>query len=119
MIDGLGAGVQAWAAGDEVVINPSIGCGYCAMCLVGETPYCRSYGVLGEHRLGTFGDLVVVPARNVLARAHTLPWEEAGAYGLAYGTAYRMLRRSRLIAGERLLVVGVGEGRPPPGSFWG
>jgi zinc-binding alcohol dehydrogenase/oxidoreductase len=52
---------------------------------------------------------LVIPARNVVARP-PVEWEVAGSYGLAFGTAYRMLRRARLRAGETLLVVGIGGG---------
>ena len=70
----------------------------------------RSYGILGEHRPGTLAEYVTLPARNVVAKPAALPWDQAAAYGLATGTAYRMLRRSRLGAGDVLLVVGVGGG---------
>jgi NADPH:quinone reductase-like Zn-dependent oxidoreductase len=51
----------------------------------------------------------VVPARNVVPKPN-VDWEVAGSYGLVFGTAYRMLRRARLTAGEALLVVGIGGG---------
>ena len=37
-------------------------------------------------------------------------WEECAAYPLATLTAWRMLRRARLAAGERCLIVGIGGG---------
>ena len=37
-------------------------------------------------------------------------WEECAAYPLASLTAYRMLRRARLQAGQTVLVVGIGSG---------
>ncbi|MDH3306901.1 MAG: alcohol dehydrogenase catalytic domain-containing protein [Acidimicrobiia bacterium] len=110
VIDAVGEGVAGWEAGAEVVINPSVSCGACPACLAGDTPFCRTYGILGEHLAGTLAEYVVVPSRNVLAKPSTLSWEQAGAYGLATGTAYRMLRRARLGAGDVLLVVGVGGG---------
>lgn len=110
VVDALGPDTVGWAVGDEVVLNPSVSCGVCSACVRGDAPYCRSYGILGEHRPGTLADYVVVPARNLVAKPPSLSWEEAGAYGLVTGTAYRMLRRARLKAGDVLLVVGVGGG---------
>ena len=52
--------------------------------------------MLGEHAWGTLADYVVVPASNVIPKAPHLAWDQAAAYGLAYGTAYRMLKRARL-----------------------
>ena len=106
----IGPEVEDWAEGDEVVVNPSVSCGICDSCRRGEWVYCRSFGVLGEHMPGTLAERFLIPARNLVARPPTLPWEQAGTYGLAYGTAYRQLRRARLREGETLLVVGVGGG---------
>ncbi|MDX1448949.1 MAG: alcohol dehydrogenase catalytic domain-containing protein [Acidimicrobiia bacterium] len=109
VIDAVGDGVTGVAEGDEVTINPSLSCGRCSSCLAGEIVFCRSFGILGEHHSGTLAEQVVVPARNVIARPD-VDWPVAGSYGLAFGTAYRMLRRARLQAGETLLVVGIGGG---------
>ncbi len=110
VVDAVGEGAGNVAVGDEVVVNPSTSCGACAQCLAGDIVYCRSYGILGEHSTGTLADKVVVAARNVVPKPTSLSWEQAGSYGLAHGTAYRMLRRARLRAGEHVLVVGIGGG---------
>lgn len=110
VVDAVGEGVSTVAVEDPVVINPSVSCGVCPACLAGDTPYCRSYGILGEHSSGTLADFAVLPARNVVARPAGISIAEAGSYGLAYGTAMRMLRRTRLRSGDVLLVVGVGGG---------
>ena len=110
VVDAVGEGVSTVAVEDPVVINPSVSCGVCPACLAGDTPYCRSYGILGEHSSGTLADFAVLPARNVVARPAGISIAGAGSYGLAYGTAMRMLRRTRLRSGDVLLVVGVGGG---------
>lgn len=110
VVDGVGPGVEELAEGDEVIINPSLSCGACKVCASGETVYCRSFGVLGEHSQGTLAERVVVPAANAALKPQNLSWETAGSFSLAAGTAFRMLRRGRLQEGETLLVVGVGGG---------
>lgn len=110
VVDAVGPGVTDVAEGDEVVLNPAVACGACSQCLRGESPLCAAFGILGEHRWGTHGTHVVVPRRNVAPRPAGRSWEEAAAYPLCALTAWRMLRRARLRAGETLLVVGVGGG---------
>lgn len=119
VVDAVGAGVDEVSVGEQVIVNPSVACGRCPACLAGQTPFCESYGILGEHRWGTLAEQVVVPAANVLPKPAHLSWEEAGAFGLTTGTAFRMLRRARLKAGEVLLVVGVGGGVSSAGLLLG
>jgi NADPH:quinone reductase-like Zn-dependent oxidoreductase len=110
VVDAVGEGVTEPAVGAEVVVNPSTSCGRCLDCLDGNIVYCRSYAILGEHLPGTLAEQVVLPATSAVRKPAGLDWETAGSFGLATATAYRMLRRARLRAGETLLVVGVGGG---------
>ncbi|MEY2471723.1 MAG: zinc-binding alcohol dehydrogenase/oxidoreductase [Actinomycetota bacterium] len=119
VIDGIGDEVTNVAVGDEVVINPAVSCRKCDYCLAGESPLCKQFGILGEHRWGTHAEYVVVPAANVVAKPPTLDWPEAAAFGLCWLTAWRMLRRARLTAGETMLVVGVGGGVSTAGLVLG
>lgn len=109
VVDAVGEGVTTPSIGDEVTINPSLSCGRCPACMAGDIVYCRSFGILGEHHSGTLAEQVVMPAHAAVARPD-VDWEVAGSYGLTYGTAYRMLSRARLGAGDTLLVVGIGGG---------
>ncbi|HSL27177.1 MAG TPA: zinc-binding dehydrogenase, partial [Acidimicrobiia bacterium] len=106
----VGAGVTEWVRGDEVIINPSISCGDCGPCRRGDSVFCRSFTILGERLPGTMVERIAVPARNLLRKPETIDWPVAGTCGLATGTAYRMLSRARLTAGDTVLVVGVGGG---------
>jgi NADPH:quinone reductase-like Zn-dependent oxidoreductase len=110
VIDAVGGGVMNMAPGDEVVINPAVGCGRCEGCASGEQPLCAELRIIGEHLPGTHADFVVVPAANVVPKPAGLSWEEAAAYGVATANALRLLTRARLSAGDDLLVVGFGGG---------
>lgn len=110
VVEMVGEGVDPNMLDTEVVVNPSLSCGVCGRCLEGDTTSCASFGVLGEVRAGTLAEAIVLPAGNVVPKPPNLSWEEAGAYALTTGTAYRMLTRSSLEAGDVLLVVGVGGG---------
>ncbi|HEX4979940.1 MAG TPA: alcohol dehydrogenase catalytic domain-containing protein [Acidimicrobiales bacterium] len=119
VVAAVGEGVTATSVGAEVVLNPAVSCRRCPTCLAGESPLCRSFGILGEHRWGAHAELVVVPEENVVPKPPSIGWVEAAAYPLAYLTAWRMLRRARLRAGETLLVVGVGGGVSSAGLVLG
>ncbi|MGC8627015.1 MAG: alcohol dehydrogenase catalytic domain-containing protein [Acidimicrobiales bacterium] len=106
----VGDAVTSWQPGDEVVVNPSLACGRCLECLSDRSVYCSQWGIMGEHRWGSHGELLVVGEANLVPKPPGSSWEEAGSYGLCGLTAYRMLRRARLVAGETLLVVGAGGG---------
>lgn len=106
VIDAVGEGVEWVAEGDEVVIDPAIPYGP----VTDNIPYGGRLGIVGEHLWGTLAEQVVVPAANVVPKPTNLDWIQAGSYGLATGTAYRMLQRARLQPGQLLLVVGVGGG---------
>jgi NADPH:quinone reductase-like Zn-dependent oxidoreductase len=111
VVDQVGSEVRGLAVGDAVVVNPGMSCGTCAMCAAGEDPYCRSFGILGEHLPGTVAEYLVMPARNVAKVGKHLSWPEAAALPLATMTAWRMLvTRARLQAGETVLIWGIGGG---------
>lgn len=110
VVDGVGGEVEGWVDGDEVVVNPTI-TSVAAVARWGvDAPAAKGMQILGENRWGGHGSHVVVPARNLVARPEGRSWAECAAYPLAYSTAWRMLRRARLVAGETLLVVGAGGG---------
>lgn len=110
VVRAVGAGVTTWAEGDEVVLNPAVSPLGAVVALGEDAPLGRGFQILGEQRWGGHGELVVVPSRNVVAKPAGRSWEECAAYPLATLTAWRMLRRARLTAGERCLIVGVGGG---------
>lgn len=111
VIAAIGTNVTGWEVGDEVVFNPGVWCGACEFCRRGEESLCVRFGLLGEHRPGTFAQLVRVPAASLGRRPAHLDWAEAAAFPLVFLTAWRMLvTRARLRAGETVLIHGIGGG---------
>ena len=107
----VGAGVEGFAPGDRVLVNPGLWDGECEWCLKGEESLCQSYRILGEHVNGGFAELIAVPARNLLPIPDDLTFVEAAAVPLAYQTAWRgLMRRAALQAGETVLVTGASGG---------
>ena len=98
IVAGLGAGVEGFAAGDRVVINPGVEHG-------------ATIAVVGEQSDGTHCELIALPAKQVFPLDDALPFEQAAAFPLVYETAYRMLvTKAALREGEWVLVWGIGGG---------
>jgi len=98
VVAAVGEGVEAFATGERVVINPGIEHG-------------AIISVVGEHTEGTHCELIAIAAEQVFPLDERLSFEEAAAFPLVYETAYRMLvTRGRLAAGEWVLIWGIGGG---------
>ena len=110
VVDSAGADVTHVFPGDEVVVNPAVSPLDAVVAHGIDSPLGPGLQIVGEHRWGGHADLVVVPGRNVVPRPAGRSWEECAAYPLATLTAWRMLRRARLTAGESVLIVGIGGG---------
>jgi zinc-binding alcohol dehydrogenase/oxidoreductase len=108
--DGAGVVVAAPEAADwvgkPVIINPGLNWGASAAY---QDP--ESFRILGLPDDGTLAEFVKVPARNLVEKPAHLSFEEAAALPLAGVTAYRaVMTRARLMAGEKVLITGVGGG---------
>jgi NADPH:quinone reductase-like Zn-dependent oxidoreductase len=99
IVEEVGDGVEGLAPGTRALVNPSLWCGSCDWCLI------------GEHVRGGFAEFAVVPATNVLPIPDDLSFEEAAAVPLVYQTAWRgLVSRGKLEAGESVLVTGASGG---------
>jgi NADPH:quinone reductase-like Zn-dependent oxidoreductase len=111
VIESVGPGVAGWKAGDEVVVNPSLGCTRCERCLAGRENLCRHFAILGEHVSGGQAGKLAVPARNLFQRPKNLSFEEAAAVPLTFMTAWHAVAvRAALRPGETILVHAAGSG---------
>jgi len=99
-----GAGVRT-DTGEQVVVLPSLRWGG------REEAPSSDWEILGDHRPGTYAELVSVPADCLAPKPRGLNWAEAAALPLVGLTTYRALfTRGRLKAGESMLVIGAGGG---------
>jgi NADPH:quinone reductase-like Zn-dependent oxidoreductase len=96
-----GAGVLA--DGTEVVVLPAIN----STGWVGDPVLDPERTVLSERYPGTFAELVMVPAANLVPKPRSLSFAEAACTGTAWLTAYRMVFvHSGLRPGQDALVLG-------------
>jgi NADPH:quinone reductase-like Zn-dependent oxidoreductase len=98
VVAALGEGVEGFAPGERVVVNPGI-------------PENGRITVIGEHMDGTYCELKAIPAGQLYPLAESLSFEEGAAFPLVFETAYRMLvTKAALQPGEWALVWGIGGG---------
>jgi NADPH:quinone reductase-like Zn-dependent oxidoreductase len=110
-VSSLGEGVTNLKIGERVVINASISCGECSLCISGKDNLCHGWHLLGETIRGTYAEYVVVPAINLLPLPETIEYEEAAAASLVFHTAWHsLITRGNLQKGESVLVVGASGG---------
>jgi NADPH:quinone reductase-like Zn-dependent oxidoreductase len=99
VVAALGEGVDVFAVGDRVVVNPGLDHGD------------GTIGVVGEHSDGTHCELFAIAAEQVFPLDDALSFEVAAAFPLVYETAYRMLvTRAAVQEGEWVLIWGIGGG---------
>ena len=110
VVEAIGSAVEGVAVGDEVVVNPGVSPVAEIIALGNDSPMGRGFAIFGEHVWGGHATHAIAPARNIVPRPAGRSWEECAAYPLATLTAYRMLRRARIAAGQTVLVVGIGAG---------
>lgn len=95
----LGEGVQSVEVGQRLLIDPAV-----------RMPD-GTLGALGESTTGGLSEYMTVSADNAIPLPDDVPYEQAAALPIAYGTAWRMLRtRGRVRDGESVLVLGASGG---------
>jgi len=98
VVAGLGDGVEGYAVGDRVVINPGI-------------PHGARITVIGEHTDGTCCELKALPAAQLYQLDDAMSFEQGAAFPLTFETAYRMLvTKAAVQPGEWVLIWGIGGG---------
>ena len=113
------AGVVEWvpkeekllAKGDEVIVNPGIGCGRCEKCLAGRDDQCRDYTIIGYGLDGGYAELVKVRRDHLIRKPTKMTFEEAASFPLVFETAYHMLAtKAKVAPGDTVLVLAANSG---------
>jgi threonine dehydrogenase-like Zn-dependent dehydrogenase len=99
--------VTALGLGDQVIVNPLIGCGACELCRSGYENLCPQRQLVGAHRPGAFAELVAVPAASCLPTpAQLSPVNGSLAEPLACGV--RAARIGGVARGSSVVIFGAG-----------
>lgn len=94
-------------AGDRVVVDPSISCGTCFHCRVGQTNLCTYGALLGRDANGGFAEFLAVPASNVFRLPDAIPNSIAPLIQVST-TCVHAQRLVPLFPGESVAVLGLG-----------
>lgn len=99
-------GARGLQPGDRCAIEPYLACGDCRACNAGRPNCCERLRVLGVHVDGAMQEFLVVPA----ALVHTSAVLSLDQLALVetLGIGANAVRRSGLVRGEEVLVIGVG-----------
>ena len=76
----VGEGVDTFAAGDRVCVDPNITCGSCPYCRRGLTHLCSALRPLGISRDGGFARFSHLPARYAYRLPNHVPFEEGALF---------------------------------------
>ncbi len=107
-IAALGAQVTDRALGERVVLHYNVTCGACDWCTQGHEQFCAECRMLGHHRDGGWAEYIAVPARNAVSLPTAIADAPGATLMCASATSYHALRKSRLVAGERVAIFGAG-----------
>ena len=103
----VGKGVTKVKVADRVTVNPLIYCGECHYCRRGEYNMCVKLATQGLAYNGAFAEYTIVDERMIVHLPNGMSYEQ-GAFTEPMAVATRAVRRSRLMAGDSVAVVGAG-----------
>jgi (R,R)-butanediol dehydrogenase/meso-butanediol dehydrogenase/diacetyl reductase len=106
-IGALGADVTGWSVGDAVTVMPLSWCGECPACLAGHRHICHRLVFVGIDAPGAMQSSWTVGADLLVRLPEGLALDRAALIEPT-AVAVHDVRRSRLRAGERAVVVGAG-----------
>ena len=108
IVDQIGSQVTNVRVGDRVCLHYNLSCGDCYHCSTGNDQFCEKVLMLGHYTDGGYAEYIAVPSRNAIHLPGEIPFEQGATLMCASATAFHALKKSRLRAGERVAIFGVG-----------
>lgn len=107
IVEALGPGCEKMLdVGDRVALHPLSSCGRCYPCRVGRGNVCDNFSLVGIHEDGGLQERLRLPEDQVFPTTEPKPAVAALAEPLSI--AVRTVRRARIEAGEKVVVLGAG-----------
>jgi (R,R)-butanediol dehydrogenase/meso-butanediol dehydrogenase/diacetyl reductase len=107
VVESIGAGVEACAPGDRVVVRPLISCGDCPACLAGNSHICQHLTFVGIDSPGALQEYWTVPAGLIHCVSASVPLQHA-ALVEPLAVACHDARRGDVREGEKVAILGAG-----------
>ena len=105
-VDRLGDGVDRFAIGEQVTVNPNVYCGHCSYCMAGRLVLCENLANFGVSMDGFFAELVTAPVSQVFS-VEGLPRDTA-VFAEPAACAMHGLETLAVRPGASALVLGAG-----------
>ncbi|MCI9147719.1 MAG: alcohol dehydrogenase catalytic domain-containing protein [Hungatella sp.] len=103
----LGEGVEGFAPGQKVTIQPQVVCGQCHPCRHGKYNLCESLKVMGFQTTGVASHYFAVDASKVTLLPQEMNFDE-GAMIEPLAVAVHAVRRAGDMKGQKIAVLGAG-----------
>ncbi len=112
VVAAVGGKVAHFREGMRVMVGPNLGCGYCELCISGNTHLCPRYQALGIHLHGAFAEYVRIPEAaiqqgNIFEISTSLSWAEASLIE-PLSCVYNAFERAQIRPGDIVLIFGAG-----------
>ena len=106
-VDEVGSGVDGWATGDKVTVMPLVWDGTCPACRAGNTHICQNLNFVGIDSPGALQPFWNVPASTLVRVPQDTELRDAALIE-PVAVAVHDVRRGRVSAGDKIVVVGGG-----------
>lgn len=106
-ISAVGPNVSAYQVGDDVIVDPILTCGACAMCQAGRANICMNRTMIGMHQHGAYADAVRVPERQLHRKPTGLSWERAALIE-PLSVALHAVNQTPFLVGDSVAIIGTG-----------
>lgn len=103
----VGEGVEGFAPGQKVTIQPQVVCGQCHPCRHGKYNLCESLKVMGFQTTGVASHYFAVDASKVTLLPQEMSFDE-GAMIEPLAVAVHAVRRAGDVTGQKIAVLGAG-----------
>jgi len=109
IVEAVGSEVEDVKAGDRVVGDTVVSCGFCKSCLSGNYMKCDKLRCVGTVNAwdGAFAEYTLFPARHIYKIPDSIPLDEAATIEPA-ALAMNAIYKSNFKAGQTVLVIGTG-----------
>lgn len=108
VVEQVGKQVTTAKVGDHVCLHYLLSCGDCYYCSTGNEQFCGQGLMLGHHSDGGYAEYIAVPERNAVHLPDEIPFEQGAILMCSSSTTFHALRKSRMKAGEKVAIFGVG-----------